>query len=53
MRFLHACPPSCKHQPADLTDSSEPARERLRALKTIDRMVAAGLAKSTDDDRRA
>ncbi len=30
MRLLHACPPSCKHLPVDLTDS-EPARKRLRA----------------------
>ncbi len=35
MRLLHACPPSCKRPPVDLTNS-EPARERLRALKTID-----------------
>ncbi len=62
MRLLHACAPSCKRLPVDLTDS-EPARERLRALKTIDRMVAggrrrgdalraAGLARSTYYDWR-
>ncbi len=38
MRLLHACPPSCKHLPVDLTDS-EPARKRLRALELIDQMV--------------
>ncbi len=58
-----ARPPSCKHLPVDLADSSEPARERLCALELIDRMVAggmrrgdalraAGLAKSTYYDWR-
>ncbi len=62
MRLLHARPPSCKHLSVDLTDS-EPARERLRALELIDRMVAGGmrrgdalrttsLAKSTHNDWR-
>ena len=40
MRLLHACPPSCKHLPVDLTESK--TRPRAPARPQDDRMAAGG-----------